>query len=113
MNADFTPAAAFASLCDFATQSGQWMRGGGGRADLTAASTLLQRLTGEALGLKWAAPAGGNAARTNEVLQILADLRNEARKQKNFALSDNIRDRLGAIGIELRDGPEGTSWAGV
>jgi cysteinyl-tRNA synthetase len=113
MNDDFNTAAAIASLFDFAKQSGQWIRGGVGRADLTAASTLLQRLTGEALGLKWAAPAGGNAARTNEVLQILADLRNEARKQKNFALSDNIRDRLGAIGIELRDGPEGTSWAGV
>jgi cysteinyl-tRNA synthetase len=40
----------------------------------------------------------------------LVDLRNDARKAKNFALSDQVRTRLATLGIELKDGPTGTTW---
>jgi cysteinyl-tRNA synthetase len=40
----------------------------------------------------------------------LIDLREEARKAKNFALADDIRKRLDEIGIILEDTPEGTKW---
>jgi cysteinyl-tRNA synthetase len=46
------------------------------------------------------------------LVQILIDLRNEARKSKNFALGDQIRDRLAKIGITLEDRKEGTLWRG-
>lgn len=36
--------------------------------------------------------------------------RNEARAAKDFATADNIRDQLSALGIEILDKPEGTSW---
>lgn len=36
--------------------------------------------------------------------------RTEARSQKDFARSDRIRDELAARGVELLDGPAGTSW---
>ena len=36
--------------------------------------------------------------------------RNAARKAKNFAESDRIRDELLAKGIVLKDGPHGTTW---
>jgi cysteinyl-tRNA synthetase len=36
--------------------------------------------------------------------------RTEARKSKDFAEADRIRDELAARGVELLDGPDGTGW---
>ena len=52
-----------------------------------------------------------NNSKLDQTLQVLIDLRNQARKSKNFDLSDQIRDRLLAEGIELKDGREGTSYS--
>lgn len=52
-----------------------------------------------------------NNAKLDQTLQVLIDLRNQARKSKNFDLSDQIRDRLLAEGIELKDGREGTTYS--
>ena len=41
---------------------------------------------------------------------MLIDLRAEARKAKNFALGDQVRKRLGELGITLEDRPAGTLW---
>src|SRR5690606_30331475 len=41
------------------------------------------------------------------VIQVLIDLRKKARQDKNFALSDKIRDDLKRIGVQLKDGKEG------
>lgn len=46
----------------------------------------------------------------DQTLQILIELRNQARKSKNWELSDQIRDRLLEKGIELKDGREGTNY---
>ncbi len=44
------------------------------------------------------------------LMQLLIDLRAEARKSKNFALGDQIRKRLSALGVTLEDRPSGTLW---
>jgi len=51
-----------------------------------------------------------NNEKLDQTLQVLIELRNQARKSKNFELSDQIRDKLLAEGIELKDGREGTSY---
>tara|TARA_B100001248_G_scaffold201497_1_gene155763 strand:+ start:472 stop:1950 length:1479 start_codon:yes stop_codon:yes gene_type:complete len=45
-----------------------------------------------------------------ETVQLLIAMRNEARENKDFKLSDKIRDHLLNIGIQLKDGKEGTTF---
>jgi len=52
-----------------------------------------------------------NGKRLDGVMDILLDLRAEARKNKDFALSDKIRDQLLDAGIEIKDTKEGASWS--
>ncbi len=47
----------------------------------------------------------------NELIQILIDLRLDAKKEKNFALADKIRDSLSQLGIALKDGKDGTTFS--
>jgi cysteinyl-tRNA synthetase len=41
------------------------------------------------------------------------NIRQQARKDKNWKLADEIRDKLKAMGIELMDTPQGVKWKKV
>ena len=43
-------------------------------------------------------------------VDLLLDLRTSARDAKDFATSDLVRDRLAAVGVEVRDTPQGAEW---
>jgi len=43
-------------------------------------------------------------------IEQLVNQRNQARATRDFATSDTIRDQLAAMGITLKDTPEGTTW---
>jgi len=45
-----------------------------------------------------------------ELIELLIKLRTEAKQNKNYQLSDSIRDRLKELGVVLQDGKEGTSY---
>jgi cysteinyl-tRNA synthetase len=111
MNEDFNTAAAIAVVFDLARQSPAWIRDGVGRDDLLAADTLMRRLVEETLGFRWKSPLGdADEMSRNELIRLLVELRARAKQERNFALSDEIRARLAALSIELRDTPEGTKW---
>lgn len=46
----------------------------------------------------------------DKVLQLMIQMRTDARANKDFATSDRIRDELAAIGVTLEDRKEGTGW---
>lgn len=77
--------------------------------DLVDFKGFLNAVVFDVLGLKQVEENSDNN-KLDEALQILIDLRNQARKAKNFELSDQIRDRLLAQGIELKDGKDGTTY---
>ena len=51
--------------------------------------------------------AGYSGTESEEAIQALLDCRQSARKEKNFALADQIRDELGALGFTIEDTPQG------
>jgi cysteinyl-tRNA synthetase len=53
---------------------------------------------------------GGSSPTTEELMQLLIQLRADARKAKDFATADRIRKRLTEIGITLEDRAGGTEW---
>lgn len=61
------------------------------------------------LGLKNDASEGSNN-NTDELMQVIINLRNEAKKNKDFTTSDRIREDLQTIGIQLKDSKDGTLW---
>ena len=77
--------------------------------DLKELQELLNGFVYDVLGLKNIEE--NNHEKLDQTLQVLIELRNQARKSKNFELSDQIRDRLLAEGIELKDGREGTTYS--
>jgi cysteinyl-tRNA synthetase len=72
---------------------------------------------GEVLGIlknreELLAGESGESARTlDEVMQVLLELRKEARANRDFATSDKIRDLLQQRGIEVKDTKEGAVWS--
>jgi cysteinyl-tRNA synthetase len=47
---------------------------------------------------------------TEPLLDFLVDLRARLRKERNFAVADEIRDRLSQLGVTLEDRPDGSRW---
>lgn len=57
-----------------------------------------------------AAAQDGNAELIDALMDIIIDIRQEARKKKDWATADQIRDKLAAAGIVLEDSPQGVRW---
>ena len=64
----------------------------------------------EALKAKQKAEAQAN---TDPEIDALVQARTEAKKAKNFAEADRIRDQLKTMGVEIIDTPQGTKWRNV
>jgi|TARA_R110002124_G_scaffold78287_12_gene209291 cysteinyl-tRNA synthetase len=63
--------------------------------------------------IQFTAEAVGASTITEDGINLLIAERNEAKKQKNFARADEIRDQLKSHGVLLEDGPGGTTWKRV
>ncbi|MGY0426535.1 MAG: cysteine--tRNA ligase [Polaribacter sp.] len=78
--------------------------------DLSEFKTTINEFVFDVLGLM-NENAQDNSDKINGVVELLIKLRKEARENKDWGLSDQIRDELIALGIQLKDGREGTTFS--
>ena len=122
MDDDFNTAIAVASLFDFVRVVNKFIDSHGlekapqpaAQATLDAVMLTLRELT-TVLGLFLEAPAAASGsadeALVGSLMSLVIELRARARKAKDFATADLIRDALGEAGIQLEDRPDGTGWS--
>ena len=79
--------------------------------DLASFTTAIEAFVFEVLGLENEKITDSSNDKLEGTIQLLIDMRKQARENKNFALSDQIRDQLLALGIQLKDGKEGTTFS--
>lgn len=80
-------------------------------SDLEELKQILNAFVFDVLGLQDASQSESDNDKLEGVVNLLISMRNQARADKNFALSDQIRDQLSALGIQLKDGKDGTSFS--
>jgi cysteinyl-tRNA synthetase len=122
MDDDFNTAIAVASLFDFVRTVNKFIdqhslekaKPAAELAALEAKMLVLRELTG-VLGmfLEPPKPAGGGADEglVAALMELVIEIRANARKAKDFATADLVRDKLGEAGIVLEDRPDGTGWS--
>ncbi|MEW5675983.1 cysteine--tRNA ligase [Flavobacterium enshiense] len=79
--------------------------------DLEHFKNAIHAFVFDVLGLVSEKETATNSDKLDGVVNMLIGMRNEARANKNWGLSDEIRDKLLALGIQLKDGKEGTSFS--
>ena len=78
--------------------------------DLELLTNALKAFTFDILGLKNEANENSNSDTLNGTIELLIQLRAEAKANKDYALSDKIRNQLLALGVQLKDSREGTNY---
>lgn len=79
------------------------------KEDLELLSSTMKAFVFDVLGLLNDAKEE-SSDKIDGVIELLIKLRKEARDNKDWALSDQIRDELAALGVQLKDGREGTTY---
>ncbi len=79
--------------------------------DLSVFASLMHAFLFDVLGLESTNMMAANNDKLEGVVSMLIQMRNEARANKDFAMSDHIRDELAKLDIQLKDGKEGTSFS--
>lgn len=108
MDDDFNTAGALGQLFDLVRAVNQARADGANDDQLKPAQDLLRELAG-VLGLRLAQREQGRQA-ADPFIDLLVEVRGEIRKQKLWALSDLIRDRLKELGVVIEDSKEGSTW---
>lgn len=107
MDDDFNTAGALGTLFDLVRAVNTARDAGAGAEQLKPAQDALRELAG-VFGLRLEEKTGSEAA--DPYINLLLEVRTEVRKQKLWALSDLIRDRLKALNVLVEDSKEGSTW---
>lgn len=114
MNDDFNTPILIAKLFDASKYINQVNEGQAtiSKDDLKTLKTTINSFVFDVLGLTNTKQQDSEGTHKLEgAVELLIKLRQEAREKKDFALSDKIRDELAAVGIQLQDGKDGTTFS--
>ncbi len=117
MNDDFNTAVAVSVLFDMVKLTNKVLANGqGSQGTLSAIETQFRRLGGDVLGIvsevySSDSSSGADDQVVGQLVEMILEQRVAARKAKDFATSDAIRDKLDAIGIAIKDTPQGAQWS--
>ena len=107
MDNDFNTAGAIAALFELSKAINTARDTGGTDEQLKPAQDVFRELSG-VLGLKLEEKQGSGDA--DAFINLLIEVRAEVRKQKLWALSDQIRDKLKELNVTIEDSKDGTTW---
>ncbi len=112
MNDDFNSPILIAQLFDGVKFLNQLKEGKAQltKEDLEEFKKVMNSFTFDVLGLENVSTKD-NSEKLSGVVSLLISMRNDARANKDWSLSDKIRDELLELGIQLKDGKEGTSFS--
>ena len=79
--------------------------------DLEVLKNTMHSFLFDVLGIKNEKGNDNNSDKLEGVVAMLIEMRKQARDNKDFAMSDQIRNQLLALGIQLKDGKEGTTFS--
>ncbi len=79
--------------------------------DLLVLQQTMKAFVFDVLGLKGKVASATHDEKLNGLINMFIEQRNEARANKNFAKSDEVRDQLLSLGIQLKDGKDGTVFS--
>jgi cysteinyl-tRNA synthetase len=109
---DLNTAQALAALFEFVTELNRALPDKPGRDTLARAEEVFGKLGEGVLGLfpKRVLEASLSGPLLDGLVKLLLEIREEARRERNFALSDRIRARLTELGLTVEDTREGPKW---
>jgi len=81
------------------------------RADIDLLHVMFQIFLVDICGVKFEEDNGEAATILHNVVDVLLDMRVKAKADKNFQLSDELRNKLVAAGVKIKDGKEGSTWS--
>ena len=81
------------------------------QSDLNTLSKTFKAFVFEVLGLKGETFVEGSTDKLEGVMDLVIKMRKQARDNKDWAMSDLIRDELKSLGIQLKDGKDGTTFS--
>ena len=107
MDSDFNTAGAVAALFELSKIINNARDSGATDAQLKSVQGIFRELAG-VLGLKLEEKQGSGDA--DAFINLLIEVRAEVRRQKLWALSDQIRDKLKELNVTIEDSKDGTTW---
>ncbi|WP_320047362.1 cysteine--tRNA ligase [uncultured Ilyobacter sp.] len=114
MDEDFNTSQGIGAIFELIKEMNKFMAGTSldaeGREVLKAASDFIKEAVIEVLGVDIKVEKKvGNM--TSELVDFILEIRQNARVERNWALSDQIRDRLSDMGVKIKDGKDKTTWS--